>query len=683
MPTALENVFYNNTAVKIGTGCTIEYNMNSLIDGIEVTTPIDDLTYINGISASSGTVFKVNPFKKMFAIDSVIKPFRPDHSGIKYFIMLSNDTTKNSFSAFRTVAYPGEGSEGNNVGSQPRVYYPGISTSYKYWVTPKNTAANITVTYKPTASTVVGNKYALTNKIIVKLEKNHSIPSQYKLIITTKNGTTIDTGFISTPSNGKITHYYNGTNWSTTTVPSSYSAPQEIKSIQIITSSPASGRVIGVIEISARWIQDISSKIVKFDISKESSSNTEDILPVGFLTANNMVIDILDYDENIQKIVEYDRSISEFNASTLYMCKNPELRPYVKVYHSAATTVPGQYDIVNQGIYYIDTWSINSYSETTINAMDGGKYLMESLSPDIVCEYYPVTAVIRRLLDSVGFTNYKFNLKYDSVDTTKLIDTSIPTLAYWWTDDTKTVWEHLQDLCRDIQMNAFFDDNGIFQFYSRDYLYGKDATGWEFYYDESGSKLPNIVEFDKKEIASANQVKVLWQTYLASNYVGDSGALWTSPTSFLSAGTLQNSISATATVEELNSMPESKAYGFVLDTKITDDYSQFQSVFNFNGYFLVNSEIFEYDAIQYQYMPKDGNTWKMEWISSESDVSKYRYLSKPGYENTSDLTSSYFKPTGRIRIKARAALGTQAEFHASANDNQLSGWTGRTVTWQI
>lgn len=673
MPTALENVFYNNTTVKIGTGCTIEYNMNSLIDGIEVSTPIVDATYINGIDVADGTILKVNPFKKLFPVDSVIKPFRPSYPGVKYFIMLPNDTTTNSFSAFRTVSYPGEGANANSNGAEPRVYYPGISNAYKYWVTPKDTAANITVTYKPTGSVVEGNKYALTNKIVLKFEKGHSIPSQYKLIITPKTGSAIDTGYINTPSNGQIIHYYNGTNWSTTATPSSYSSPQEIKSIQLITSAPASGRVIGVIELSARWIKDISSQIVKFDISKESSANTQDILPVGFITANSLSLDISNYDELSPKVVEYNRSISSFDNSVVYMCKNPELKPYVKVYHSGATTVPGDYDVVSQGIYYIDTWNIDSYSDTNISAMDGGKYLMESIAPDIVCEQYPVTAIIRRLLDSVGFTSYNFN----TVNT----ETSIPTLAYWWTDDTKTVWEHLQELCRDIQMNAVFDDDGILQLYSRDYLYSKTTTDWEFYYDESGSKLPNIIEFNKKEIASANQVKVLWQTYLSSNYVGDSGALWTSPTSFLSAGTLQTTITKENTVAEINDTTNSNYKGFSINTKITDEYSQFQSVFNFSGYFLVNSEIFEYDAIQYQYIPKGQSYSNLQlvWVSSEADISKYRYLSEPD----SDPLYPNFKPTGRIRIKSRAALGTQTERHESVQDNQLTDWTGRTVTWQI
>ena len=47
MPTNLENVFYNNTSVRTDVGCTIEYNMNSMIDGIAASTTATDANYIS------------------------------------------------------------------------------------------------------------------------------------------------------------------------------------------------------------------------------------------------------------------------------------------------------------------------------------------------------------------------------------------------------------------------------------------------------------------------------------------------------------------------------------------------------------------------------------------------------------------------------------------------------------
>ncbi len=87
--------------------------------------------------------------------------------------------------------------------------------------------------------------------------------------------------------------------------------------------------------------------------------------------------------------------------------------------------------------------------------MDGAKVLQEAISPSILCEGYSSTAILRRLLDAVGFTNYNFNLA--------AADTSVFSPKYWWSDDTKTVWQSIQELCRDSQMIATFDENNVLQ----------------------------------------------------------------------------------------------------------------------------------------------------------------------------------------------------------------------------
>ena len=38
----LKNIFYNNTNVTIDSGCTIEYNMNTMIDAVASATPYTD-----------------------------------------------------------------------------------------------------------------------------------------------------------------------------------------------------------------------------------------------------------------------------------------------------------------------------------------------------------------------------------------------------------------------------------------------------------------------------------------------------------------------------------------------------------------------------------------------------------------------------------------------------------------
>jgi hypothetical protein len=736
--TVVQNLFKQKSSVKINTGCTIEYNMNSMLDNITVTYPSTMDQYY--AKSADG---KINTYKKLFPIDSIIKPFRPLFSGVKYLIWtkLQTDTPANSFYAPRTLIYPRatspqtDGYESAVTTLYPRLYYPGLTTSYKYWVTPINQSADLTVNYSilsatikeasssgsvvtyktlnnhgfssgqtvtitglstssfnlsssviastpsPTSFTIASSatgawaraqsatatlsaatKPAVSNKIVARFEKTHAFPSNYTMTITYSDATTATVGPSSVDLSGQIVLYYNGTTW-TSTEPASYATPKLIKSIRLQATNPGGGKVLGVIELSARWIKDISSDIVSLDIEKESSSSSEEILPVGKITANSLSIDIVKYNQSALEYVSYNRE-SNFDITKTYLVKNAEMKPYFSVYHSAGTygSAGDLYDKVPQGSFYIDSWEIADTGEVSLNALDAAKYLMDTVAPDILCEAYPVTSIIRRLLDSIGFTSYEIR--------TALDDKSVPVINYWWTNGSKTVWQALQELCRDIQMNAFFDENNILQFASRDYIYKKTGIDWAFTYDADGTTLPNIINFNKQEIPSANQVKILWQSQLTSNYAGNSGDLWTDEVSYLSAGGLRSSIAA-------DTSPENTI--LAVDVETLDDYSN-ATLYNFAGYVMIDSEIIEYDAIQYQYTPIGSTTSQNVWVESSSDVNKFRYLSRPGYDLVSKQT--FFRPTGLYRVKTRGAFGTTPAYHAASALTGLADWSQRKATWE-
>ena len=669
----LKTLLYNSTNIKIGSGCYIEYNMNTMLDGVSASNNIADTSYtsqiVDAIGQSTWPSSRPNPYKKLFPVDSIIKPFRPTVSGIKYFILekpVANggptEIQKNTFSNYRSVSYPE---------NQPRIYYPGESTYYKYWVTPKDTGVNITINYLTNLT-----QYALTNKIVLKFESTHSLPSTYTIKIVKSNNTeeTIANA-LTTPTNGLVELYYNGTSWST--VESNlFATPVTIKSIIVTTPSAGSNRIIGVTEVSARWIKDISTDLVSFEISKESSSSSEDLLPVGKVTANSINLELNRYNTSTLEYVSYSRT-SSLNPSLTYMVKNAKLIPFFKIYHENGSVIDGleKYDQINQGDFYINEFNISNQGEVSLTALDSAKYLMEVICPDILCESYPVTAIIRRLLDSVGYTNYKFNLSAGA-------DSSVPLINYFWTDGSKTVWEYLQELCRDIQMNAIVDENDVLQFYSRNYMYSRTTKDWNFYQEKEGSILPNIINFSKKEMPSANQVKIRWSTPTTSEYLQSSDPLWQSSESFIIAGGLTESLNASG-----NS-------NIAIDLSGPSVYNKLISGFNFEGYFLVDSEIIEYDAMGYQYVPSETtNTTVTDaingtvlnngtnpvniWIESASDLSKYTALSKPPTGTTIQIN---IKPNGRYRIKTRGALGTTAAAHNySGAPSSSYSWTGVLV----
>jgi hypothetical protein len=616
-----------DTTLVINSGCTLEYNMNSLVDNITMSGA--------EISRTDAAGNAYQPFKKLFPIDSVIKPFRPIKAGVKYAIV--GDIALNSYKNPRASEYPYD----------YRTYLPGIETSYKYYVSDKGSGLDVTATYPKTI---------LTNKIVIKFELSHSTPptwSIYNGATQIATGTSSSIQSFGSAEAGTVTIYYNGTSWSTTE-PITIADPVNMTSLRV-TAGAVSGKYIGLIEMSPRWVKDISDRVVNFSINKEASSSSDDILPVGSVTANSLGMSLVSYEDS-REVISFDKSMT-LNSSNTYLYKRVEVSPYFKIYHPAGTLTDskGTYEKIKQGVFYMDNWNIGEFGDISVNALDGAKHLQETICPGIVCRGYTTIGIIRNLLDNIGFTNYNFN--------TTVSDKSIFSPRFWWTEDSRTVWDSIQQLCRDSQMTAVFDENNILQFYTREYLFNiSDPIDWSFRYEQSGNNLPNIVSFEKQDLASANQVKVIWNSVTTNEFLGNSQPLWKSANSFMAAMSL-----------EQNLLTTHLAGSYVhLKAVVTVEASQNQILDDYTGYLAIDSEIIEYDAIQYAYVDLNGTRQEVD-ITNSSDALKYLGLSQPGASN--------FQPNGKYRIKSRGAFNTDVANHYADAQGIIDSWQGYEVNW--
>ena len=632
----LKNLLEEQTTLSINTGCTIEYNMNSLVDGITVSG-----AQISRTDAAGNTYF---PFKKLFPIDTVVKPNRPIGAGVKYAIV--GDVSLNSYRNPKSSEYEVD----------YRTYYPGAETSYKYYVSDRGSGLDVTANYP---------KQILTNKIVVKFELAHCTPPTWTIYSGTTQLATGTSSSIKAFGNvdaGTVTIYYNGTSWSTTE-PTTISAPVSINSLRV-TAGAVSGKYIGLIEMSPRWVKDLTDRMTDIQITKETSSGAEDILPVGMVTANSLNLSLVSY-EDIREVVSFDKTMT-FESSKTYLYKGVEVKPYFKIYYSGAplTDTLGTYEKINQGSFYIDSWSIEEFGDITLSALDGARILQQLVAPSIVCKDYTTVAIIRTLLDNIGFTNYNFN----SIST----DSSIFAPRYWWTNDGGTVWESIQQLCRDSQMVAVFDENNVLQFYTREYIFNSlGKTPIEFRYDANGIKLPNILSFSKQDLPSANQVKVLWKSVATNNYTGNSQPLWMSNPRILGALSLEENLSAIPG-QSVGPYDVSGTNSYAKLNLVVSDDGLVNNILNeYSGYLAIDSEIIEYDAIQYDYTDLNGAPQTKD-ITTGADALKYLGLSKPG--------SSNYKPNGKYRIKTRGAFQTRIEPHVK-QENIVNSWTGYDVQW--
>jgi len=619
-------------------GCHIEYNMNDLILNTAVTAPEGVIT---ATLTKDGQAYK--PFEKLFPITSIIDPRRPKVAGVQYMILGDPSVAAN-------LAATGVGSASTYASSKEfskRLYFSSTKTAYKYWVTPKASGTLLsncvlTVSYP-------ADRTAATNKIVVKFETSHSKPTSWtvKLVNLAGAESLIYTG-TTCPDNGIVNLYYNGTSWSTTE-PTTVSEGVNLSGLKLqINSIDISGGYLGIIEISARLVKDVTSSLESFDISQNSSDSITGLVPVGDVTANSLRMNINSYDRSYE---HYDK-INPFNKAKLNLYKNIMVKPFVTV----------ESEKINLGVFYLDSYEVDEFGDIAINALDGARELQYIKPPDIVTKDMSSVAIIRRMLDSVGFTNYKFNIVAS--------DNSVVTPFYWFTDPKKTVWQHIQDLCKDTQMIAVFDNNDILQFYPRGYVFDKTKTpAFSFRYNNtSDGKLANIASIGIENVPTVKAIKVMYNPQVTSNYDGGGDNIYTSPVVVLGAAALIKDLAAPPTTPGAD-------LGVVTLSPV-QIASSAKQLYSYNGYLVLGKEIIEYDAIKYTYepiIPIAGQPTVSKWITSDSDVQSGQALAK----------ANTFAPTGEYRIKTRNAFDVVkdvADLKHSADTTSLQGeWTGSTI----
>jgi len=668
------DTFNKSQTVQSTIGAVIDINCNTL-----VTFSDDDLTG-NPYAVIDGK----SPFKKLFPLDTIVKTFRPVSGGVKYAI--SGDVGEKTWVDPRNNNYIPKPTP--TTTALYRTYYPSKDIYYKYFVTPLNANASVSIRYFAAGTAVSEkNKKVPCNKVVFKFEIGHAVPTSWAILI---DGTDVTSALTKTvPSNGVVEIYYTGTGWSRLESDLNPNAHVMVSTLGLTAVNP--GGYIGIIELAPHWVKDITNNIVGLEITLDSSSSTEDILPVGNLTANSLELMLNGYNNNIVIFKSYSKnSTEEIDTGYLYLSKHAEIKPYAKLYHAdgPSTDYNGAYFKIPQGVFVLDNWDITQDGEASLFALDYAKVLQETICPDMVCDGYSAVAIIRRMLDSVGFTNYNFNLASD--------DKSIIAPDYWWSDSTQTVWTMLQELCRDIQMSASVDENNILQFYSRDYLFNSNrSTNWTFRYAPgSNGELPNIITMNLKELPSVNQIRVLYSTAYLTTYEQSAKELMSIDNTLLTSSSIESSL-GNVTNETKATWSDANKYITLKPIAITDDQTlKISTVLpEFSGYLLINQEIIEYDAIQYEYATAVNDTVngvsytvgqriKVD-ITGPNDLAKYKGKAQPLSDVTKSTYGLDFTTTNRYRIKTRGALGTTISAHSANPASTVSSWKGfKDVVWK-
>jgi hypothetical protein len=663
------SAFETNHSISMNAGATMDLNVNQMIQFNESSIK-SFTTHTNGASAETDIAYKEieskKPFTKLFPVDTIVKSNRPNGAGIKHAI--SGDIVKDSWVRPTEITYAPK------LGNTYRTYYASSANYYKYWVSFKDQHAALKIKYGSSEYP----KDIRCNKIVLKFETSHAIPSHWYIYgnnILLKDGTSISTtGFDA----GVISIYWTGTNWSTSESDLNISSTTTFSSIAMGATNP--GGYIAVIELAPHLIYDLTNEIIDFTLNKETSSSTEDLLAVGNVTANSLTMNIGDFNNQEMKYKIYEKlNASPINENYIYLLKNSQINVFYKIYNNDGDfeDFNGKYFKLNEGVFFIDSWSLSNEGAVSITALDSAKILQEIICPQMLCESYTIPAIIRRMLDTVGFTNYKINYNLNQEK-----EKSITRPDFWWSEGTETVWSLIQDLCRDSQMIAFVDNNNILQFYTRDYIFDSSRTPlYELRNDQDGDNLPNIISLNKNILPGVNNVKIIYYSAYKALYEQNNKNLVEIGNIVLAAAGLSTSIANESTPSVTKYMQLDAT-----DMLATNLNSQ-QIALSYSGFFLIDSEVIEFDAIQYEFIAKEtltinGTTYNAGAtvpvdITSSSDLSKYRSLAQ-----TDSTNIEIIKPNSRYRIKTRGAFGTKPASHVPGIN--MSGWNVFAgTTWVV
>ncbi|XAO35236.1 minor tail protein [Streptomyces phage Francob] len=524
-----------------------------------------------------------------------------------------------------------------------RTYTADPDAKYKYWTGPAQ--ANTTpysgggyTLPEPVRPHIVYASNVVTNKIYICIEDSWARPQKWDIQITT-NGTTWTTvaSDLVTNSDGQVIVYLQDDNsWSTT---KNLNNAMNIRGIKLVVNSM--NRInswFNLVELGARLEKDLSDRVIDFSVQNELG-DSDFITPVGVMSSNTGSISL----SNIDGIFNYDNLSSPYHGLI-----DANTKFTIDFGIDVSDWGGSGIEYIRVATMYAESWGGNE-EQTDISLKDASKFLQEVKPLPELMQDVTIGMAIWRMLDSVGFIDYEY---------TRSAEVASNKIPFFWTDDEKTVWDNIQDLCKVTQSACYFDEHGILQIKTRDSAFNKTApVSWTFDYAQNGSKMPDIVDVDINNNYEANKVTVKYQTTtLAQDAQGRpiSEVIWQpDDTIVLRSSALTTFMSKTDT-------------RFWIDKKDVASWP-YEGIVNIRG------ELVRYKGKGYRYYPKGGSyTGNIE----TDTVFKVIYTSDEKLQIDNELSNdlhswrNYF--TGYMRVEERGYDSTTAQDHDLVQDIWLS-----------
>lgn len=537
-----------------------------------------------------------------------------------------------------------------------RSYLGSVDDTYKYWTSPVPTDSSgnfpkwtdgITQC-RPHVNYPSGVK---ANRIVVNFEDSWAQPNSFTVRVATTPGGAYNTVSTNPAINdaGQVILNWD-TTWSTTNSPSEdFVNMPLIYGIEVRVDSlgpgaaPLAGNgansALSLIEISARRVHDLSNRLVSvndtFDMSEKSI-----VYPIGTLTSNTAEVTL--YNE--------DGAFNAENTDSIYYGL---MEPNAKFMLDWIYTVDDVEYVIPEFTMLGDAWAGQRAETVSVDLIDFSKNFQEIKPRAAMYLKAPVSQIVWRLCDSIGFVDYEIQLN----DTT-----SDSVIQVWYTDGSKTMWELLDDLAKGTQTAIYFDSYGKLQVRSRSNAFdGAKTINWtlrgEDYLKAPSQSNPNpipeladIITLSQTDELESNVIDVAYQTTDIDpvvNGLSKTQVLWQPDGDVV-----------------LRACPLYATFG-ASDPFFVIAPAEAQ-IWPYSGMANIEGEFIRWDSKEYVYYVN--GVRKSANVTSADDKSKY-----DGQGTDTDRVSNFF--TGRMHISLRGEWNTTAKAHSV----DANGYSVRSV----
>jgi len=272
-----------------------------------------------------------------------------------------------------------------------------------------------------------------------------------------------------------------------------------------------------LVEISPRLEIDITDYVESYNISKEmSNEDSGNDFPLGFITSNSGEIVINNfpvYYNNKPFSIFENRNSQTFLYDLL--TQNVKFTGYFRSTVDRADFTK----IIPSFVMYAENWSAEDINNLTVTIFDAMKpYLQSNESAQYVASSESLDTVINHLFAISGFSDYS------RAELNKVCKNKTQS-GYFWTEESKTVAQCLQELFISNQIGCYLDETGFMRFIDIDSIIDKkinDSLTTNFDISDIKSSnfpyLPNLIDNSYQETLGTTIGKIIINYRLPNSF---------------------------------------------------------------------------------------------------------------------------------------------------------------------